>query len=184
MDGKETATVWFNGPSVRQFLDMPRQPMEIGCNFIEQHRSVDHVCAYDRPVIERLTKRGLTDHVSYWTRTLHRRDPWKTVESKITYGEWRHHTGFCSGTLALALALQLGCERINLLGLDWQATNQSIFDKQYEWRAFPPTKHNRQKLNFLRHISEITQLRVIHETPRAFGDRITWLEPDKFLQSI
>ena len=36
-DGK-TATVWFNGPSARDLYHVKRQPLEIGCNFIEQHR--------------------------------------------------------------------------------------------------------------------------------------------------
>lgn len=184
MDGKETATVFFNGPSVGQLLDIPRQPLEIGCNFIEQHRQVDHVCAYDRPVIDRLTAGGLTPDVGYWTRRQHQRDPWRTVESQITYGTWRHHTGFCSGTLALALAVQLGVKRIVLLGLDWQETNASIFDHRYEWRANQPIKHNRQKQDFLRHISEITQLDVVHDRPREFSDRISWIPTSDFLLSI
>lgn len=182
-DGK-TATVFFNGPSVRQFLDIPRQSLEIGCNFIEQHRAVDHVCAYDRPVIESLTRRGLTQGVGYWTRTQHQRAPWRTVGAHTTSGTWRHHTGFCSGTLALALAVQLRVERIVLLGLDWQETNASIFDHRYEWRANQPIKHNRHKQDFLQHISEMTQLDVVHDRPRGFGDRIQWIRSDDFLRSI
>jgi len=91
--------------------------------------------------------------------------------------------GFCSGTLALALAVQLGCQKITLLGLDWLETNQSIYDADYEWRANQPTKHSTHKIRFLTHISEITQLSVIHDRPREFGERITWINPLDFLTS-
>jgi hypothetical protein len=181
-DGK-TATVWFNGPSVRQFLDIPRQPLEIGCNFIEQHRNVDHVCAYDGPVIKALNDR-LTDGVQYWTRRNFVSDRWQQVSAPIDHGEWRHHTGFCSGTLALALAVSLGSKTITLMGLDWLDTNESIYDSKYEWRKRQPTKHSNHKLNFLRTVSEIVHLQVIHSNPRQFGDRIEWIDPKCFLQSI
>jgi hypothetical protein len=182
--GKETAVVWFNGPSVRQFLDIPRQPLEIGCNFIEQHRAVDHVCAYDRPVIQRLDSEGLNPNVTYWTRRNYQNQSWNTVASNVSHGEWRHHTGFCSGTLALTLAIQFGCRKINLLGLDWQRTNHSIYDEQYPWRSFPPTKHNTHKLRFLRHVSEITQLNVIHDQPRDFGFPLLWTSAKEFMDTI
>ena len=50
--------VWWNGPSVKQFYNIPPQECEIGCNFILDHRKVHHVCCYDKPTMDIIDKKG------------------------------------------------------------------------------------------------------------------------------
>ena len=183
-DGNKKGVVWFNGPSAVDLHHIKTQPLEIGCNFIESRRKVNHVCAYDGPTIKALNEKKLTTGVKYWTRKPFQNEPWNLVESKLSNGEFKHHTGFCSGTLALSLAIQLGCTEILLLGLDWKETNRSIFDDDYVWRKNHPEKHNLHKLNFLRKISEVADLTVVHKRPKNFGNRIKWINPADFLDSI
>lgn len=178
-DGK-TATVWFNGPSVRQFLDIPRQPLEIGCNFIEQHRSVDHVCAYDRPVIDRLTKRGLDQRVRYWTRRHYTTEHFKLVP--IDDFGFRHGAGFDSGTLALSLALTLGCTEITLLGFDWHLTNDSIYDHRYTWRnGQRPVKFTLAKKNFIEDLGREMRINIVHDKVREKYKNVNWIAPGDFM---
>ena len=57
--------VWWNGPSFRHTMHIPPQEMEIGCNFIQNHRPVRHVCAFDRQCVERIKNKP---DVKFWTR--------------------------------------------------------------------------------------------------------------------
>jgi hypothetical protein len=178
--GKETAVVFFNGPSVRQFLDIPRQPLEIGCNFIEQHRPVDHVCAYDRQVIDRLTKRGLNDQVCYWTRRHYTTEHFKLVP--IDDFGFRHRAGFDSGTMALSLALTLGCAEINILGFDWHLTNDSIYDPNYTWRnGHRPIKFTLAKKNFIEDLAQEIRINIVHDTVRERYRNVNWIAPGDFM---
>lgn len=172
--------VWFNGPSVRQFLDMPRQSLEIGCNFIEQHRDVDHVCAYDRPVIDRLTKRGLNQHVNYWTRRHYSTEHFKMVP--IERFGFRHGAGFDSGTLALSLALTFGCESVTLLGFDWHITNDSIYDPKYTWRnGQRPIKFTLAKKKFIEDLGKEIEIKIVHDTVRDKYKNVNWIATRDFM---
>tara|TARA_Y100001938_G_scaffold24034_1_gene31480 strand:- start:938 stop:1486 length:549 start_codon:yes stop_codon:yes gene_type:complete len=178
-DGK-TATVWFNGPSVRQFLDMPPQPVEIGCNFIEQHRRVDHVCAYDRPVIEKLTKAGLREHVQYWTRRHFKTERFREVP--IDQFGFKHGAGFDSGTLALSVAFVLGCEKITLLGFDWHITNDSLYDQDYTWRnGKRPIKFTLAKKNFIEELGEKMHIEIVHDDVRDKYKNVSWIPTKDFI---
>jgi hypothetical protein len=166
--------VWFNGPSVRQFLDMPRQPLEIGCNFIEQHRDVDHVCAYDRQVIDRLTKRGLNEQVSYWTRAAMASSSFQTFSSV--------HQCWDSGTLAVLLAHHLGVASIHILGCDWHHTNDSIFDQRYTWRRHQPKKASLAKYKLLERLHPHMSINVV--TDRPWRMAVNFVSTADFLNAI
>jgi hypothetical protein len=171
MAGEETAVVWFNGPSVRQFLDIPRQPLEIGCNFIEQHRDVDHVCAYDRQCIERIAQRS---GVQYWTRQAMRSGSWPAPES--TYQP------FDSGTLAVVVAHQLRVKQINIMGCDWQHTNESVFDGAYTWRNYQPKKASLPKQKLLERIHLSVPITIV--TDRPWRMAVNFQSPKDYLGSI
>jgi len=170
MSGKE-AVVWFNGPSARQFWHIPRQSLEIGCNFIEQHRDVDHVCAYDRQCIERIQQRP---GVKYWTRHAMRTVSWSAPESQ--------HQPFDSGTLAVVLAHQLGVKSIHIMGCDWQHTNESVFDSAYTWRNYQPRKASLPKQKLLERIHMSTRVCVV--TSRPWRMAVDFISPKDYWDLI
>jgi len=184
LDGKETAVVWFNGPSARDLHHIPRQQLEIGCNFIEQHRVVDHVCCYDLPVMRELTQRGANEGVSYWTRRRFGTKMFQTFDSGIRYRQFQNVNGFCSGTLALALAHHLGVRSVFLLGMDWQITNESLYDDRYTWRAFQPNKTSRSKWDFLEVASRVMEITVVHDQPREFAGDLGWMDVAAFRDGV
>ena len=176
-----TATVFWNGPSVKQFYHIPPQPLEIGCNFILDHRLVHHVCAYDMPTINSLGDRTHVD-VKYWTRRMYASGVWQIFKSTVNHERHRNINGYCSGTMALVLALQLGATAIDLLGCDWTITNNSIYDEKYTWRAFPPTKHNKEKFKLFEMLSDIVPITVVHAQPREIlGNHVHWCKPEDYL---
>ena len=176
-----TATVFFNGPSVQRFYHIRPQPMEIGCNFILDHRPVHHVCAYDQPTINSIGADTLPG-VRYWTRRTYAAGAWRTFQSTITHKRHHHVMGYCSGTMAMVLALQLGATAITLLGCDWTITNNSIYDNKYTWRAFPPTKHNKEKFKLFAMLSELVPVTVVHDTPREIlGEHVIWKSSKDYL---
>ena len=176
-----SAIVWFNGPSVKQFYNISPHPLEIGCNFILDNRKVHHVCCYDQQVMKLLQKAPLKD-VKYWTRRLFKTLLWNTFNSGVTYKHYKNITGFCSGTLALALAVHLGAKKIYLLGCDWSLTNNSVYDKQYVWRRFPPNKTSKDKFQLIELISDLTELVIVHNTKRELGPNVKWITPEEFAE--
>ena len=79
----------------------------------------------------------------------------------------------------MVLALQLGATAITLLGCDWTITNNSVYDERYTWRAFPPTKHNKEKFKLFAMLSELVPVTVVHDTPREIlGEHVIW-KPSK-----
>lgn len=137
--------VWFNGPSAAEFYHIPPQSQEIGCNFIEQRRRVDHVCAYDGEVVNRLPQ----GH----TRKSMGRPGWQAVMSDISYQ--------CSGTMALVLAVELGWDHLYLVGCDWEITDISVFDQLYTWRPNTPRKLNRPRLSTLAMVAARLRLTAV-----------------------
>lgn len=169
--GKETAIVWFNGPSVRQFLDIPRQPLEIGCNFIEQHREVDHVCAFDQQCVDLIEPQP---DVNYWTRRRCENAHFRTPDTKQAY--------YDSGTLALRIAEQVA-DRICVLGCDWGESNGSIYDARYKWRDHQPGKQTKEKLKIIHCIAQERDLVFVHERHKSyFGAEVKWIGPKRFLE--
>ena len=166
--------VWFNGPSARAFHHIPAQSLEIGCNFILNHRYVHHVCAYDQQCVDRIP---LKDGVQYWTRRRCQNTQFNLVDSTIPY--------YDSGTLALVLANTLTAEPIYLLGCDWGQTNASVYDKLYVWRQHQPVKTTNEKFKVLRQVAQQQELYIVHETHQTeFGADIKWLGPKQFLAML
>lgn len=152
MTGKETATVWFNGPSARQLHHIRPQPLEIGCNFIERHRPVHHVCAYDQDVITRLPA---VEGVRYWTRRNLVNQQFQLTPSAIKYS--------CSGTMAIRLACHLGAQRIYVIGCDWEQTNASVYDSDYTWRPRQPRKYTLSRRETLVETARETELVLVSD---------------------
>ncbi len=113
--------VWFNGPSQKELLSIPKQPVEIGCNYIRQVRDVNHVVCYDAEVVNNI---DIEDDVTYHTRVDWATPPiWKSIVNP--YG-----TGINSGLLAVILAQKMTKEKIYIIGCDWGIQKHSVF--QYE----------------------------------------------------
>ena len=166
--------IWYNGPSARPFHHIPAQSMEIGCNFIERDRSVHHVCAFDQQTIERMSPRSATQ---YWTRRRFARDRWQLVDSKLPY--------YCSGTMAIALAITLTREPIYVLGCDWGITNQSLYDTAYTWRQHQPMKMTQEKLQLMQRFCERHTITFVHTEKRdRFGAVARWIGPREFLSLV
>ena len=157
MTGKENTYVWFNGPSA---VDLYHTPpcFEIGCNFISERRSVDHVCAYDGEVMNRLR---VTQGVQYWTRRNYTNDTWRMVDTDYKYS--------CSGTMALQLAVNLGRRDVYLLGCDWTHTDASVFDEQYEWRKQLPKKVNDVRIKMVERLAPMVGLTHVTDRPPIFA---------------
>lgn len=116
--------VWFNGPtSLDLHNKIPPQPQEIGCNYILQHRAVNHVVAMDRALRPSIT---IQPNVQYYGCNGHKQLPhWQEV-LYTTLDQPQN-----SGLLAVRLAMNLKFKPIYVLGCDWGANDQSIFDAKY-----------------------------------------------------
>jgi hypothetical protein len=166
--------VWFNGPSMKQFLDIPMQDVEVGCNFIRKIRSVHHVCAFDQQVVDRLEQEK---NVSYWTRDRCLIQGFKTPESK-----W---PSYDSGTLALNVASVISNEPIHLLGFDWSETDKSVFNKLYTWRDHDPQKASSHKIKLIMNIATTSKIIVVHKNRKDFlGSDVAWIGPKEFMDLI
>lgn len=128
--------VFFNGPSVTQFYTLPRKITEIGCNFIQRHRSMDHVCCFDHQMKSKIT---LTPPTLYHCRNGHRGGGW----GEVTWSS--HETIQNSGMMAIRLAITLRFQRIWVLGCDWGMTTQSVYDHLYHKDPLLPQAPGRKK---------------------------------------
>ena len=162
--------VWFNGPSACDFYSIPPQSLEIGCNFIERRRPVDHVCAYDGELIRRLVPQS---DRGYWTRGAMLSPGWLQVPSDLEPS--------CSGTLALALAVHLSDQPIYVVGCDWQATDRSVFDAEYTWRPGTPRKVSNPRIKFVHGVMRDRPLRFVHPRPQK-GLGFDWIAPGDFYE--
>ena len=117
--------VWFNGPtSLDLHKKIPPQPQEIGCNYILQHRAVNHVVVMDRALRPSII---IQPNVRYYGCNGHKQLPdWQEVI--YTTLDQPHN----SGLLAVRLAMNLNFDTIYILGCDWGDNNRSIFDAQYK----------------------------------------------------
>ena len=128
--------VFFNGPSVTQFYTLPRKITEIGCNFIQQHRPMDHVCCFDHQMKTKIT---LTPPALYYCRNGHRGGGW----GEVTWSS--HETIQNSGMMAIRLAITLRFKRIWVLGCDWGTTTLSVYDSLYHKDPSLPQAPGRKK---------------------------------------
>ena len=172
-----SAIVWFNGPSVKQFYNIPPHPLEVGCNFILDNRKVHHICAYDQQVIKILTKQRTNKNfndITFWTRKIFSQPDWRRTKKYPSY---------CSGTLALTVAYELGIKKCTLLGCDWLLTNASTYDEQYVWRKFQPKKHSADKTRILTDLSRLMEITIVHtDHKRPFGPQVKWITPVEFME--
>ena len=116
--------VFFNNPEVKeQSRLLPKKHTEIGCNYFNQIRTMDHICAYDPHTAGLIPQNS--PQTQYWTRNGNRSTSWNELCCPIVYNPQD------SGTMAILLAIKLGAKDIYILGCGWGKTNQSIFDHLY-----------------------------------------------------
>ena len=96
--------------------------MEIGCNYIEKIRPVDHVCAFD---IDVALKLKLKPNIQYHTRPQSTLPGWNIINDTRT-------DGGNSGVLACLVASQLPKQPIYIIGCDWGLTDDSSDDRIYK----------------------------------------------------
>jgi hypothetical protein len=128
--------VFFNGPTIAQYWSMPRRITEIGCNFIQQHRPMDHVCCFDHQMKDKIP---VTPPTQYWCRNGHRGGGWGEV---IWNSE---ETVQNSGMMAIRLAINLKYKNIWVLGCDWGTTTHSVYDHIYHKKKDLPQAPGRKK---------------------------------------
>lgn len=134
--------IWFNGPSQTQLATtLPRQSIEIGCNYIEQTRPVDAVAAFDIDVVQQIKTNPTTQ---YYTRADAHLANWQLVDNHIV-------SGANSGILACWIAVNcFPKQKIYIIGCDWGLTDDSSFDHIYQKgprRKY--TNHSRKKIQML-----------------------------------
>jgi|TARA_R110000824_G_scaffold43061_3_gene126093 hypothetical protein len=115
--------VWLNGASRKGLEDkFPLQDIEIGCNYIRRDRKVNHVIAFDQPIVKALSQ-NLEEGVKYYTRS-----EWGKPGQWITVKQWKTVDPMNSGMMALLLATRLSKEDIYILGMDWGLSDISVYD--------------------------------------------------------
>ena len=150
------AVVWFSGISAVNLVDQVPHGRwtEYGCNWFEEWRQVDHICAYDRQIVAQISTRT---HAQLWTQTKWAVQPWQGFTLQR---EWAVSD---SGTMACELALQQH-DSIYVIGCDWGVTDQSIQDHHYEFRGYQPPKFVKQHAWLRRHAARITWVHI-HAQP-------------------
>ena len=115
--------IWFNGPSRDKLINtLPRQSVEIGCNYIQEVRDVDHVCAFDIKVVEDIK---IKSNTQYHTRPEGQFPGWKIIDNAFT-------SGGNSGLIACCLASMIATDKIYIIGCDWGLTDNSSDDHIYQ----------------------------------------------------
>jgi len=162
MMDKTRCVIWWGGPSSQHLIDqLPPQTFEIGCNHIREWRAVDCVVAYDRVIVERLSKHTL--EVPHYTQPRWARQGWHHFQFDKHYQQVH-----CSGTLAVEVALHLGHKDLVIIGADWHLTNQSLQQKHYEFRQHIPNKMPDRKRKWLTMVSTRCSITWIHQRPAAW----------------
>ena len=96
--------------------------MEIGCNYIQEVRDVDHVCAFDIKVVEDIK---IKPNTQYHTRPEGQFPGWKIIDNAFT-------SGGNSGLIACCLASMIATDKIYIIGCDWGITDNSSDDHIYQ----------------------------------------------------
>tara|TARA_S200002703_G_scaffold84090_1_gene72481 strand:+ start:8018 stop:8542 length:525 start_codon:yes stop_codon:yes gene_type:complete len=163
--------IWFNGPSRDKFINrLPRQPMEIGCNYIESVRPVDHVCAFDIKVANDIKLRANTQ---YHTRPQATIPGWNIIHDTRT-------DGGNSGVLACLVASQLPSEPIYIIGCDWGITDTSSDDHIYQ--TGPKRKYTNNIKKSIGVILEGMEVWIVNDLKPDVPFNI--ISTDKFLSTI
>lgn len=141
--------VWFNGPSRNELINaLPRQNLEIGCNYITADRAVDYVCVYDRVIKEKLK---ILPNTEYRTIARNAHLPhWKPVVNS--------EDATNSGMLAVLLATQISQEPIYILGCDWGLNEQTVYD----YGKGRQRKYNNHCRKYLQHLSKSHDISIVH----------------------
>jgi len=116
--------IWFNGPSRDNLIKtVPKQKLEIGCNYIEQMRAVDVVCAFDIDVVHQIKPQPGR---LYYTREQGQHPGWITARDLIIGGG-------NSGVIAcwVAKKMVIPNEKIYIIGCDWGLSDNSSDDHIY-----------------------------------------------------
>src|SRR6056300_461360 len=160
-----SCVVWWSGPSATPLLvSTPRCEYEIGCNHIEQWRSVDSVVAYDRQIVQNLIKQDTFNvDTQYWTQRVWTRPGWDSFTIDKHYQQVHD-----SGTLAVEVALHLGHRMIHIIGADWHVTNDSIQQEHYAFRGHKPNKMPERKKNWLSRVSSRCEIVWVHPVRAAW----------------
>ena len=146
--------VWFSGPSAMNLIDViPYGPyVEIGCNHFDEWRSVEHIVAYDRQILDQMDQ--LKPHITYWTQGKWLRSGWQQIPKQ------HQHIGD-SGQLAVQLSHQLGASHTYIIGCDWSVTDASVQDHWYTFRDFKPGKYSNIKDKWLSCLDQ-SQITWVH----------------------
>lgn len=142
--------VWFNGHSQRRLLDLPKQGLEIGCNYIRRVRPVDFVVAYDPDVINNIERE---DKVVYYTRPNYASLPtWQAIGGI-------NQEGLNSGCLAVLLATKLTHKPIYIIGCDWGLNLETVFD----YGKGQQRKYNNQQKKFIKQLARHNEIVVVND---------------------
>ena len=155
---KDKAIVWFNGPSRDQFLNIKKQPIEIGCNYILRDRDVHHVVCYDWQMLDKIEK---DDAHTYWCRDgMAAQYPgWKEIPAPFQRRPEQ------SGTLAVTLAVDiLKVTDICIVGLDWGISTQSVYD--YGAGRNGTKKHTVGQVRILQKLAERADIKIVADKTR------------------
>ncbi len=155
--------IWFNGPSMKKWLHVPKQEIEIGCNYILRDRPVDHVVCYDWQMLNNIKP---TDGVTRWCRDgfAQQYKGWKEIPLP------QHRKPEQSGTLAVTLAVDhLKPEHIIIIGCDWGLSTQSVYDYGIGRRSV--IKHTNHQSRVLERLSEQHRcdIHLLGDEPRDVG---------------
>ena len=150
-----TTIVWLNGPSRQSLIKtLPKQHIEIGCNYIRNDRPVDHVVCYDKPMMDALERE---QGVAYWTRNYYAKPGvWNYVPANGTDPQ-------NSGVLAIQLAHNLSHKNIYIIGLDWGITKETSYDYSHIRRAKKLPKHTNHCIKHLETFNRNNNIFVVHD---------------------
>lgn len=151
-----SAIVWFSGISALNLVDqVPHgQYEEIACNRFDEWRTVKHLVAYDRQMVESIE---CQPQYQYHTQAKWRKDAWHAIK-------WNKQTTPISdsGTLAVELARQQGHQTIYIIGCDWQSTDVSLQQHHYEFRGHTPAKFTNQH-QWLDHQQDLVWVHLVKQ---------------------
>lgn len=164
------AIIWFNGPSSREFLAMPKVLPEIGCNYIYRVRAVDHVVCYDWEMLKSVP----AGPYQRWCRNGVKHPDFQEITYVMTEQPQQ------SGLLALHLAIKLGYEQVYVLGCDWGVSNKSIFE--YDGKHPAPIKYSNSAKRVMNTLSQRIAIKIVHRsTPDV---NVPLLSADRFLADL
>jgi hypothetical protein len=164
--------IWFNGPSQKDLVEtLPRQQIEIGCNYIEKFRPVDAVAAFDIGVVEKIK---MKENVQYYTRSDSQMPNWNIIVNQIV-------SGGNSGVLACWVAVEKYPKQpVYILGCDWGINDNSSFD--YIYKTGPKTKYTTHSKKKIENLFKNWEVYVVHDGNPDVS--LPVIKKDSFLQLI